>query len=587
MSGSRDSRNQARPSIRAVVCSTLQHSLGLTVGVVLAIVASVILGLLPPLVLQRVVDGLTGGLAGGSFDRLAALALAYVGLSLVAGAAQSVREAAITALGERLTHTMRSHMEAKLRRLPAEYFAEHGSGEVTSLFVADVNTLEDLFSSGVLSLVADACSLVGVLVVVFSQVPGLGLLLLVALPAIAAYTRHVQRRTRRAQAAVRTAVAQANQALPDTMRCFRMVRTLGVEGHMTERYGSIMQRGFDAMEESNFYDSVYSPVVITTGAAVTALSLGLATLGGIWASLFGMTAGTAVAMIQYVGQVFTPISDIGMEIQVIQSAGAGLDRVRRFFGEEEMPAAPGSEETRGAEGMASGFAGQPSSVGNEHTDIAVPHTPALEVRDVSFAYEPGTPILSGADLVVEPGEVVTVEGRTGSGKTTLFGLALGLYRPDAGTVRLAGRDPATIPPGERRQLTGYVAQSLFPIEGSVADNVTLRNPAIAPVQVGHALSLVGLADTVASLPQGADTPLDQAPLSQGQLQLLAIARAVVCDPRVLLLDETTANLDSATERAVMEALLSASRGRTVISISHRTSDFLGGRRVRLEGGRLE
>lgn len=560
-----------------MVAYTLRHSPGLTAGVALAIAASVALGLLPPLVLQRVVDDLASALAGGPLPNLPAPTTAYVALSLASGMAQSAREAAITALGERLTHAMRSRMEAKLRRLPAEYFSRHGAGELTSLLVADVNTLEDLFSSGVLSLVADACSLVGVLAIVFAQVPGLGLVLLVALPAIAGFTRHVQRRTRQAQAARRAAVAQANQALPDTLRCFRMVRTLGVEGHMLERYGSIVQRGFDAMEESNFYDSVYSPVVITTGAAVTALSVGLATLSGTWATLFGMTAGTAVAMIQYVGQVFTPISDIGMEIQVIQSAGAGLDRIRRFLAEEEMAEAP-------AEG--------PAEEEEANTDGRVTGTkalrpPALEVCGASFAYEPGTPVLDGASLVVEPGEVVTIEGRTGSGKSTLFGLALGLYAPDAGAVRLLGRDPARLAPQDRRRLVGYVAQSLFAVEGSVADNVALRDPRVTPAQVARALSLVGLADAVASLPQGANTPLDQAALSQGQLQLLAIARAVVLDPQLLLLDENTANLDSATERTVMEALLSASRGRTVVSISHRTSDFLGGRRVRLEDGRLE
>lgn len=562
--------------VGAVVAYTMRHSPGLSAGVALAIAASVALGLLPPLVLQRVVDDLASALAGGPLPNLPALATAYVALSLASGMAQSAREAAITALGERLTHAMRSCMEAKLRRLPAEYFSRHGAGELTSLLVADVNTLEDLFSSGVLSLVADACSLVGVLAIVFAQVPGLGLVLLVALPAIAGFTRHVQRRTRQAQAARRAAVAQANQALPDTLRCFRMVRTLGVEGHMLERYGSIVQRGFDAMEESNFYDSVYSPVVITTGAAVTALSVGLATLGGTWATLFGMTAGTAVAMIQYVGQVFTPISDIGMEIQVIQSAGAGLDRIRRFLAEEEMAEAP-------AEGPAEEEA---ASTDGRATGTKALRPPALEVCGASFAYEPGPPVLDGASLVVEPGEVVTIEGRTGSGKSTLFGLALGLYAPDAGAVRLAGRDPARLAPQERRRLVGYVAQSLFAVEGSVADNVALRDPRVTPAQVARVLSLVGLADAVASLPQGANTPLGQAALSQGQLQLLAIARAVVLDPQLLLLDETTANLDSATERTVMEALLSASRGRTVVSISHRTSDFLGGRRVRLEGGRL-
>ncbi len=557
--------------IRQVLLSTLRRNLALTCEVALAIAASVVLGLLPPIVLQQLVDGLTAALAGGPTPNVVGLATAYVALTLAGGGAQSVREAAITALGERVTHAMRTRMEAKLRRLPAQYFSRHGAGEVTSLFVADVNTLEDLFSSGVLSLVADACSLVGILWVVLAHCLGLGLVLLVALPAVFAFTRHVQRRTRQAQAARRAAVADANQAVPETMRCLRMIGLLGVQGHMLRRYDAIVERGFAAMEQSNFYDSVYSPVVITTGAAVTALSLDLATLGDPWASLFGMTAGTVVAMIQYVSQVFTPISDIGMEIQTIQSAGAGLDRIRRFLAEEELPAVPMA--IMEPEGTA-----QPAGT----KDV-----PALEVRDVSFAYEPGAPILAGANLTVVPGQVVTIEGRTGAGKSTLFGLVLGLFSPDAGSVRLLGQDPTALPPCARRRLMGYVPQSFFALDGTIAQNITLRDPTITDPQVARSLELVGLADAVAALPQGAQTPLDQASFSQGQLQLLSLARAVVCDPQVLLLDETTANLDSATEHAVMDALLAASHGRTVVSISHRTSGFLGGRQVMLADGHLE
>lgn len=555
--------------IARVLGATCRQSAMLAVGLAVAVTLSVALGLVPPLVLQRLVDYLVGG--GTEPSRAAALALAYVAIAVAGSLATFAREASITAFGERFTHAMRTHMTNKLGRLPAAYFSTHGAGQIASLFVGDVVTLETLFSSGIVSLVADVCSLVGIVAIVLVRCPGLGILLLVALPAVFAYTRHVQLCTREAQAARRRAVADANQAVPETLRCLRVVRLLGRQSHMRERYDAIVERGFAAMERSNFYDSIYSPVVITTGALVTGIALWMATLGGVWAELFGMTAGTAVAMIAYVSQVFTPISDIGMEIQTIQSAGAGLDRIRGFLSQEELPHVAELNAPQ---------------VTTPVADLPSADRPAVAVGGVSFAYRADEPILRDVSMTVRQGEVVTLEGRTGSGKSTLFSLLLGLYAPDAGMVRILGQDPRAIPAADRRQVFGYVPQSFLALHGSIADNVTLRDGDIAPQQVAAALELAGLGPAVAALPQGAQTPLDQAGFSQGQLQLLSIARAVVCDPKVLLLDETNANLDSATEKSVMDALLAASRGRTVVSISHRTSGFLGGRRVRLEDGRL-
>ena len=542
----------------SVLRATARRELTLTVGLLAAIVLSVVLGLLPPLVLQRAIDGLAQGNAEP--NSLLALACIYVGITFAAGLAQFSRESAITAFGERFTHAMRSHMVQKLGKLPTSYFSSHGAGETTSLLVNDVDTLEALFSSGIVSLLADACSLVGIVIVVFTRCVGLGLLLLVALPAVFAWTLHVQRGTRVAQAARRQAVADANQAVPDTMRCLRVIRILGRQAHMRQLYDAIVERGFAAMERSNFYDSVYSPVVITTSAAVTGVALTLATLGGTWASLFGMTAGTAVAMIAYVNQVFMPISDIGMEIQTIQSAGAGLDRIRTFLAENEARVKTQAQ------------------AGTTQAAICISH--------VAFSYRADEPILTDTTLAIAPGEVVTIEGRTGAGKSTIFSLLLGLYQPESGTVRVLGQDPCNIPASQRRHVFGYVPQAFFPLAGSVAENITLRDPGVTPEQVSDALQLAGLTEAVASLPHGVETPLSAANFSQGQLQLLSIARAVACDPQVLLLDETNANLDSATEQQVMDALTHASQGRTVLSISHRTSGFLGGRRMRLDGGVL-
>ena len=209
--------------------------------------------------------------------------------------------------------------------------------------------------------------------------------------------------------------------------------------------------------------------------------------------------------------------------------------------------------------------------------------PAVELKDVSFSYDGQHPVVSGCDLTVKTGETVTLTGRTGAGKTTLFRLVLGLYPPGDGSVQIFGTAAADLPPAVRRQLFGYVEQSFRLVPGTVGDQVSLQDPQVSEEQIRKALVTVGLWDTVQSLPEGINTPCGEGLFSQGQLQLLSIARAIVLDPKLLLLDEITANLDSNTEEQVLSALRAASQHRTVLSISHRLYGKTGGRRVVIGG----
>ena len=263
-----------------------------------------------------------------------------------------------------------------------------------------------------------------------------------------------------------------------------------------------------------------------------------------------MSVGTAAAVIAYVGSFFGPLESIGMEIQNVQSAVAGVQRINEFLREGEVEHAE-----HGPEG--------------EHA-VGESNPPAVEFRGVSFRYRDGDPeILSHFNETVREGETVVLTGRTGAGKSTLVKLAAGLYQPQQGTVRVFGRTPDSIPEEEKRRWLGYVEQQFHLIPGSVAEQVSLGDPQVSTAQVRQALDLVGLGEIVDSLPDGMDTICTETLFSQGQFQLLAIARAVVLNPRILLLDEITANLDSGTEELVLAALRAASRDRTVISVSHR------------------
>ena len=546
---------RSETSVTRVIGGTIRASKALSALLLAAIAGSVLFALLPPLVLEQIVDALaerrqvTVSLAAGYFLLVAA-----------SGLLDAAKESLITVFGQKVTHRVRSAMSAKLLRLPAAYYIEKEPGVTASRFVNDVNTVDSLFASGVISMAADVCRLFSILLVIFTRSTGLGLLLLAAAPLLFWMTRVFQKRMLAAQLESRVAVGRTNQQIPETLKNIRTIRVFHREDYMQRRYGDAIEQGYRAQERSNFYDAVYSPIVVTVSALLVGIVMAASAQGGAARSFFGMSAGTAAALIAYVGSFFDPLESIGMEIQNIQSAVAGVRRINEFLREPEREKgakAPGSVPTG---------------------------VPAVQLSGVSFSYGKGErEILRDFDLTVQEGESVLLAGRTGAGKSTLVKLILGLYEPEAGQVRVFGTPPAGIPEAEKRRWFGYVEQQFRPVPGTVGDQVSLQDPQVSEEQIRKALVTVGLWDTVQSLPEGINTPCGEGLFSQGQLQLLSIARAIVLEPKLLLLDEITANLDSKTEAQVLAALQAASLHRTVLSISHRLYEENGGRKVVIGG----
>ena len=530
---------------------TVRSNIKLILGLVLAIAASIGVNIAPPLILQYIVDSL----AGGHFSVLPLLTagIAFFATHAGSGLVDALKETLITIFGQKITHDLRSAMCRRLSSLPAPYFVSHESGAVTSLFVNDVDTLEDLFDSGVVSMIADVLSLFSILAVVFHLSAGLGLLLCLALPLLFLLTRYFQKRMLKAQRDNRVAIGRTNELIPETVHNIRTIHTCQQEKHLRHRYGQTIKASFSAMERSNFCDAIYSPIVITFSTLIICVMMALSVSSSALQDFFGMTVGTVVALIAYVRLIFSPIESIGMEIQNIQSAVAGISRLKEFFAHPVE--APGST-----------------------ADLTVT-APPLVIDDAAFGYGPDEKIFRHMSLAVKTGEMVTITGRTGAGKSTLFKLILGLYPPQEGTIRVFGVRPTDLSPSLRRQVFGYVEQQFHDAAGTVGDQVTLKDPRVSEKAVEESLRLVGLWDLCTTLPQGLHTPFRQEFFSRGQLQLLSIARAVVMNPKILLLDEITANLDALTEREVLTALQAASKNRTVLSISHRLYEAHGGRMV--------
>lgn len=543
-------RNQKKAGVISALKAAVQSHQILTVSTLLCVAASVAASLIPPLLLKNIIDRLTGGM-----PLLFTVVLLYFGSLVLEGTLSSAQETLLVLFGQKMTHALRSEISQKLIALPASTLVGQNPGEVAARFSGDVDAVEALFTSGIISMAADACRIISILAVIAVENMGLALVLLVILPLFAVFTRFVQKRMLAAQLENRRAVAAVSGQVPETLHNIRTIHALGLESYMEQRYDQRIGESYAAMEKTNFYDAIYSPVVFLLNAAVVGIVMLLSASGNADVlALFGMSVGTSVAIINYISRIFSPIESLGMEIQTIQSAMAGVKRIDAFLNQPER--AISQERKNTARG-----------------DVVLSH--------VTFGYGE-KPVLSDFSMTVKEGEQVTLVGRTGAGKSTVFRLLLRLYQPEEGDITIGGVNVSAIPDHERRACIGCVEQRFSRVPGTVLDQITLSDPAITEEMAQNAAKLAGMDDTIRALPDGYNTICIDGMFSQGEWQLLSIARAAAANPAVLLLDEITANLDAETEARVLEALRRASEGRTVLSISHRIYENLGGRTVELK-----
>ena len=612
-------------SVSKMILLVMRKQLLLVTGIVISVCGAILLSLVPPMILARIIDGLTTQKMAG-FGWI----LAYFGMLALTGLMESAREGLLIVFGQKMTHALRSSLMEKLVHLKADDLNKQEPGAVVSRFVGDVDTVENLFTSGIVSMFADACKIISILVVIWFQNRGLSIILLILLPFLFVFTRYVQKNMLVSQLQNRKAVSRASGHVPETLHNIRTIHCLSRESYMERKYDEYIGDGYRAMERTNFYDAVYSPVVLILNAIVVACVMLLSASGSPRVlTLFGMSAGTAVAVMNYISQIFTPVESLGMEIQTIQSAVAGIRRINEFLSMEELPEReellereelPAREELSGKDELSkreelpeveelSGkeelpareeFSGKEelskreelpereelSEVeefskkeqipeGNRFPEKRKENGEAfVEFRNVTFGYDERK-ILKRLSFQVKQGERVTLMGRTGAGKSTILKLLLGLYEPQEGEVRIQGINAANIRDDQKRRLFGYVEQTFHMVLGTVKDQITLFDSSITDQEVKEVASLTGLQETIEVLPDGYDTICTPELFSQGQWQLLSIARAAVASPRLLLLDEITANLDAETEKEVLQALKRVSGERTVISVSHRTSAEMG------------
>ena len=543
--------NKNSHNVVSIILHTIIKRKWLSLGIIISVCGAIITALYPPLVLGKIVDTLT---TGGQMPVY--LVFLYMAFTVITGLMEATREGLLTVFGQKITHALRSGLMEHFVRLSTDSLNKQEPGAVVSRFVGDVDTVENLFTSGIVSMFADACKIISILAVIWFRNKGLATVLMVLLPFLFWFTRHIQKNMLDAQLKNIRAVSRASGHVPETLHNIRTIHNLGKEKYMEKRYDEYISDSYKAMEKTNFYDAVYSPVILILNAVVVAVVMLFSASGNAKVlTLFGMSAGTAVAVINYISQIFSPVESLGMEIQTIQSAIAGVRRINEFL---ELPVLDNNEELQA-----------------EKTFDSKNDTPYVQFNDVTFGYDTDHIVIADKTFVVNRGEQVTLSGRTGAGKSTIFKLLLGLYKPQKGSILINNMNSAAIPDNRKRKIFGYVEQSFHIVPGTVKDQITLYDKSISDEAVIKAANLAGLHDTIMNFENGYDTQCMQELFSQGQWQLLSIARATVANPELLLLDEITANLDANTERDVLTALKGVSENRTVISISHRVTARTG------------
>lgn len=539
-------------SVDRVILNTIKEKWLLTAGIAITVVGAIVMALFPPLILAKIIDTITSGTMPAFY-----MIIMYFGFLLVTGLMESARETFLTVFGQKITHSLRSALMDKYSCLTTSGLTSQEPGTVVSRFVGDADTVENLFTSGIISMFADACKIISIVAVIWFKNKGLAIVLLVILPFLFVFTRIIQKNMLAAQIENRRAVGRASGHVPETLHNIRTIHTLGKENYMAQRYDEYICESYTAIEKNNFYDALYSPVILILNAIVVAVvMLFSASDNQSVLTFFGMSAGTAVAVINYISQIFAPVENLGMEIQTIQSAIAGVHRINEFFELDE-------------------FSVKKDLYIVENTAMAADSDVLVDFNNVTFSYDDDKNVVENLSFSIKKGEQVTLSGRTGAGKSTIFKLLLGLYDPDNGSVLIAGQKATAIPDSEKRKVYGYVEQTFHMVPGTVKDQITLYDTLITDEDVIEAAKTAGLHDAIMELENGYDTICKPEDFSQGQWQLLSIARAAAAKPELLLLDEITANLDADTEKNVLDALNRVSKNRTVISISHRTNAKMG------------
>ncbi len=526
-----------------------------------------------PWILMRAIDRHLIGAEAGGFGALMA---AFAGVAVVEMGARWLQQLALETAGQRALLQLRRQVFAHLQRLPAAFFDRTPIGRLVGRVTTDVEALQEMFSSGVVTILGDVVFLIAAVCLMLSLSPPLTGATLLVVPVLVAATMFIRGRVRTAYTAMRGRLSELNGFLHEQVSGMPVVQMFGQEERRAGEFGVINDGVRAAQLRSVWWESLLSAVMEMLGSFTTALILwygGGVVLGGLgadaaagWAG--ALTLGTLFAFVDTMQKFFGPVNDLSLKYTVMQNAFVASDRIFALLDEEPEPPEPAGMVAPEGDGGRRG---------------------ALAFEGVTFSYGDAEPVLHDVSFAVEPGETVALVGVTGSGKSTILSLLTRLYELQEGRITLDGVDVRQLPRADLRRRIGVVPQDPFLFHGTILDNLLLGQEGVSEADAIAAASRLHLDEVVARFPAGYHEPIAERGknLSAGEKQLVAFARMLVIAPEVLLLDEATASVDTHTEHLLQDAVRQLMAGRTSLIVAHRLSTVQDADRILvLHQGRL-
>lgn len=511
-----------------------------TILLVLILISSILLALLPAQLLRYIIDDILKPI---NPDKLVIAAFAYFGLIVLINLVEMAKETSFVWIGQSLTQTIGNELMEKMTRMKTSYFTATDPALISSYFLNDAQTISSVFSSGVIALIVNCFKIIGIVISIALFSSTLAILLVILLPILMIFTRYIQKKMLNVQMKSRIYTSDMTKMIHDGVNNARIMKAFHTQKYHQDRFDHKLQDAFSNNEKINFYDSLYSPLTQIVRALVIIFIVFMASDYFTFSTL---TMGMCAASIELMTQLFSPIESLGMELQSIQQAVSGIKRIEDFYRIEE-------EESNRTLTYEQIFQKQGIELVFDH---------------VSFSYNENTQVLDDVSFICNDQQRNMIVGRTGVGKSTIFHLIMGFYQPTKGKITINGYAPFEIKREEMRRIFGLVDQNFVFISGTIADQITLKDPTFTQEDVERVMKLCFLHEKVCSFEHGYDTLADESMFSKGECQLLSIARALLANPKILLLDEMSANLDSLSETRMLKVVDTISKDRLILSITH-------------------
>ena len=516
-----------------------------------AIIAGAAVQLAQPYLIKVAIDQ---HIATGRLEGLDTLALLFLAIVIAGFAFEYLQTWTLQLTGQRIMFDLRMAIYTHLQRIDVQYYDRNPVGRLMTRVTSDVDALNDLFTSGVVTIFGDVFSLVGIMAIMMTMNWRLALVAFSVLPLIVLVTQWFRRNVRDSYRTVRGYIAQINAFLQENITGMSTVQLFRRERVNFSRFDDIDRKHRDANFESIFYYSVFYPAIEVVASIASALIIWY---GGAGVLRNALTLGALVAFLQYSQRFFRPISDMSEKFNVLQAAMASSERIFRLIDEPIVIRQPEHPARLAHRGLADG-------------NTKVGH---IRFEHVWFAYNGEDYVLRDVSFDVKPGQRIGIVGATGSGKTTLINLLLRFYDVTKGRITVDGVDIRELDLDDLRGLFSLVLQDVHLFSGTIAENIRLGRHDIDDERVRGAAAAVHASAFIEPLPDGYQTAVAErgSTLSVGQKQLLSFARALAFDPRVLILDEATSSVDTETELLIRDALHVLMGGRTTIAVAHRLS----------------